>query len=135
MGFTRYWYIDEKLRTFPAGATKEIKAVFERYKSIIQFDSDNPAPPVLRKNMIRFNGKGEDGHETFYIKLPMKLSKFQKDFIKNHPGVPNFFRHQEHKEQIFGFCKTVHKPYDVVVEWVLVILKKYWGDKISVSSD
>ena len=59
-------------------------------------------------NKIRFNGVGEDGHETFYLS-------------------PD--------ESGWGFCKTARKPYDIVVVAILSMLDEYLGDKFEWRSD
>lgn len=38
-------------------------------------------------------------------------------------------------EKKYDFCKTVRKPYDVVVTACLVVLKFFLGDQVNVSSD
>ena len=57
--------------------------------------------------MIRFNGKGEEGHETFML-------------------TPD--------SQEFNFCKTAQKPYDIVVVAILCLLAHHTSG-VTVSSD
>jgi hypothetical protein len=58
--------------------------------------------------LIRFNGYGEDSHETFY-------------------WVPDGGE--------LNFCKTAHKPYDTVVTACLLHLKDVYGDSVSIGSN
>ena len=37
--------------------------------------------------------------------------------------------------QVFGFCKTNYKPYDIAVTAFLIILKQYYKDAVTVGSD
>lgn len=59
---------------------------------VIQGDTAN-SPPSFEATGIRFNGQGEDGHETFLV-LPHLMNEMQ-------------------------FCKTAAKPYDL---WVVAAL-------------
>lgn len=104
MGYTHYWDFKE-----PSAMTKEVanqiacdvSSVIHKHKNILQFD--------LIPGAFYFNGKGDDGHETFAITSDLGNS--------------------------FNFCKTARKPYDIVVCKVLLIFKHHLGDGISVSSD
>lgn len=86
----------------------------------IQYELDNSDPAVFDKDVIYFNGIGEDGHETFYLpkvytkKMPIGLS---------HTGL------------LFQFCKTAVKPYDINVCCCLIIAKHHLGKDIQVQSD
>jgi hypothetical protein len=54
--------------------------------------------PEVSKDLIRFNGLGEDGHETFLV-------------LRDEGG--------------FAFCKTVRKPYDALVVATLALMNHY----------
>lgn len=112
MGYTHYFTLKNKNIDLNA-LRDEVQTVLDEHKDIIrfEFDSDEPALNSLRVNdnyVLRFNGIGNDGHETFYFDT-------------------------SHTE--FNFCKTARKPYDLVVCKVLLILKKHFQDKIEISSD
>lgn len=99
MGYSHYWTLhctEEQFVKGMAKATPALNDILERHKSIIQFESDDPKPPVLTSTQIRFNGIGEEGgHETFMVAM-----KERSDF-----------------------CKTARKPYDLpVCECLLVLL-------------
>ncbi|MCP4741393.1 MAG: hypothetical protein GY871_04080 [Actinomycetales bacterium] len=71
----------------------------------IQYEYDDSRPPVVSPRWVRFNGVGEDGHETFVL--------------RNAP-------------LDFDFCTTAAKSYDAVVCAVLLVASELgW----SVSSD
>lgn len=119
MGYTHYWYQDEKLDAdLFDKASKDCQKVCHHGDDVhIQLEYDQPNLPIFSENQIRFNGVGEDGHETFSI------SKDSESRASNDRG------------QQFDFCKTAYKPYDKYVTACLVILKHHLGDAISVSSD
>lgn len=93
---------------------KEIGKVLERNKKVIQYEYNLPYAPENAvifdekdnpQNMIRFNGIGEEGHETFYIS-----SGF---------------------EDGFNFCKTARKAYDTAVCECLLIFKHFLNADVS----
>ncbi len=111
MGYTHYW--KTKKRPTNKQWDKIQKAVAlvlnsVSIKSLVQYESDEAAPPVVSAELIRFNGIAEKGHETFYL---------DRDPIG------------------FEFCKTADKPYDIAVTAVLVIVEGYAPDCYSVASD
>jgi hypothetical protein len=59
--------------------------------------------------IVRFNGFGEDSHETFLFSIDGADS--------------------------FNFCKTARKPYDAVVTACLIHMKDTYGDLVRISSD
>lgn len=64
--------------------------------------------PEVSASLVRFNGAGEKGHETFLF---------------TRVGAP------------FHFCKTAQKPYDAVVCAVLLAAKHHLGAALTLSSD
>jgi len=109
MGFTQYWECKRGLDTEKFKAyVKDVKKVLEGV-DIICHENDMPeTPPTIKDDLIRFNGKGEDGHETFMI-------------------TP--------EPSDFEFCKTARKPYDKYVVACLILAKFHFGDAIEISSD
>ena len=116
MGYTHYL----KSAASPASLEKaveirdEISKVLDRHKKLLQFEYNEKLPPMnditvddkgVPKNIIRFNGIEEDGHETFYIS-----SGF---------------------EDGFNFCKTNRKPYDIAVCECLIIFKHFLNADVS----
>lgn len=63
--------------------------------------------PEVSATLVAFNGKSNDGHETFYV-TPM--------------------------DNDFEFCKTAHKPYDRAVTACLIAMKALM-DNVTISSD
>lgn len=106
MGYTHYFGCKAKHKTKGVEALKtKIDAVLDEHKDIIRFESDVDKPTLCEVKdgelLIRFNGIGEDGHETFYF------NSADGDFDE--------------------FCKTARKPYDIVVCKVLLLLFDFYG--------
>lgn len=101
MGFTRYW----EFKTLDSEKFKDFSLM-----SKLLIDSMNiPVEDVIiNETQVRFNGVGEDGHETF-------------NFSLNKPD--------------FNFCKTNVKPYDELVCGCLYIAKLLFGDDIRINQD
>lgn len=110
MGYTHY--IRQPLEIPKANwdcIIKCVKHLFEtEAKGLIQYEYDENKPPVANEKEIRFNGIGDDGHETFYL---------------------------TRGPERFSFCKTARKPYDKIVCAVLNIVYHYAGDYVEISSD
>ena len=98
MGYTHYWDLkDTDKKTFEV-ASNLLKKVLKDEPIVEEYDKPK-TKPVLNKDEIRFNGKDNDGHETFYI--PFSAS------------------------DKWNFCKTACKPYDRAVTASLIILEHY----------
>jgi hypothetical protein len=107
MGYTHYW------RRTGALTETQMRDIASQVKLIIRTSGvpirnyDGEGSPTLTKKEIAFNGAApDDDHESFFIPL---------------------------KPEDFEFCKTAHKPYDVVVTACLTLLAADYG--FSVSSD
>jgi hypothetical protein len=121
MGYTHYWtrknveISDELWESF----ADDCRKIVEKHAEILCYESDEPEEtPLISPDHIRFNGKRSSGHETFF---------FERHFIPRRPG--------SFKSELFGFCKTGHKPYDEAVVDVLSCAKHRFGDIIDISSD
>ena len=124
MGVTHYFERPAELprRTFSAAAEdcRTVLAALAATGVCVQREFDDPAPPALSGDVVRFNGAGEDGHETFYL---------PRVFDEPFPGqVPTDGRW-------FAFCKTARKPYDVAVCSRLVVFAHHFGNSFRVASD
>jgi hypothetical protein len=95
MGYTHYFTQKRNLKVgemqaIVAAAEKIIKASTVE----LAWEYDEPAkPPELTKDLIRFNGVGEDGHETFWLPRKREVQDYQTGDSKG-----------------FLFCKTARKP-------------------------
>jgi len=97
MGYTHYW--DQKAEP----SYMQWFEIMEHFKHLllhtsmcIQAESDDPSPFLITNDHIRFNGVGDEGHETF-------------DLSRINVGE-------------FEFCKTANKPYDKFVVFVLILV-------------
>lgn len=106
MGYTHYWRASKADKYLKAYAIAK-KIAQRGVEDGVLAGWDGTGEAVITDEEIRFNGRGEDGHETFV--LPGRLE-----------GVPDF-----------SFCKTARKPYDKYVTAILAAME----DVIVVSSD
>lgn len=72
------------------------------------------------EDVVNFNGKGYDSHETFYLQRRISDSELDE-------GTKDGF--------IFNFCKTNQKPYDICVVATLILAKMHFGKNVRVASD
>lgn len=136
MGYTHYWYKKPELdatrwAAFVADCRKIIEAVDgttsetaggyhkdDAVRLVYEYD-EVKKKPELSPDLVRFNGAGGLGHETFY---------FERVVAKGDMGTVRNGR-------VFSFCKTARKPYDVAVTACLIAAKHCFGDDIKISSD
>ena len=110
MGYTHYW--DQKAEP----SYMQWFEIMEHFKHLllhtsmcIQAESDDPSPFLITNDHIRFNGVGDEGHETF-------------DLSRINVGE-------------FEFCKTAYKPYDKFVVFVLILVHNLAPDCYIITSD
>lgn len=111
MGYTHYFKHTSSRKNFTKNQLSSLKRVLDYWQEqgIICYEFDQPNDPyLLNSKTIRFNGKDEDGHETFYFTLS-----------KNGDT----------------FCKTARKPYDQCVCEILILLREFLGNKLELGSD
>ena len=126
MGYTHYWRMQDKISK---SNWKKIKDDFERlvevneWKNILSSTGNDKL--IINDDMILFNGIENNGHEWFilYRKLDSEQLSYQNRLYGSDDTL-NFF-----------FCKTARKPYDICAVTLLIIMKKYLGEKIKISSD
>jgi hypothetical protein len=123
MGYTHYWDTKKWSKKDVEGyktARPIIQDILNRYASIIQFEHDQQQKPVANTKQIRFNGIGEEGHETFLFHVRKNQGYTRNDGTKYNTT--------------FNFTKTARKPYDIVVCEALLVLKAHMPG-LSISSD
>ena len=116
MGYTHYWYLNEKAIDITK-TNKEMAQVVADQANILAGPMGT-GDPELEPDAVFFNGlaSNDDDYETFGF-VPYK---------KGHPCGP---------DEDFSFCKTSHRPYDTVVTACLAIAKENLGDGIEIHSD
>jgi len=128
MGYTHYWTFKPAAR----GEASQVEAAYQTavrdcQRIILAYQKENGGlsgysahTKLGQYGGIKLNGKGDDGHEDFFLR---------EHFSQN-------------LDQVYGlggggfnFCKTAQKPYDVVVVACLCVLAYRLGDNVKVSSD
>ena len=114
MGYTHYW---RQLRDFTDTEWQELTRLAKLITADgvdVIFRDEITIPPSDEFNIdgeeIRFNGLGDDGHETFLI-TKKKRAKRQYEEQEAYD-----------KKGALEFCKTAQKPYDKYVVAVLCAL-------------
>jgi hypothetical protein len=114
MGYTQYFYSENRNQEFTDeefySFASDVQKIINRADVKIA-GPDGTGKPIVTAEEVAFNGSEEDrgDFEVFEI---------------NKNGIDNW-----------GFCKTGHRPYDVVVVASIIAAKKAFGDKIKVGSD
>lgn len=114
MGYSYYW---KQKQAVPPATWQAICEDFRKLRTIalideqlppIQLEYDQSEPVEITSENIRFNGVGDDGHETLVVK---------RDSLN------------------FDFCKTNGKPYDIWVTALLILMHFHAPDVWGISSD
>lgn len=120
MGYTHYWY---RTRSFTPAEWKSIKIDCHKIITLcsgldidLRYEFDRMRHPSITNEHIRFNGQGEQGHETFFM-----ARKLKADRDINKP--------------VFDFCKTAAKPYDLAVCLILLRIAHYVPSDFVIKSD
>lgn len=111
MGYTHYFRSQGISESAWKKIVEKTKQIFQdgRVRDFLCEEFNKPSfPPIANGQMIRFNGKNEEGHETFVV-------------------TPEAFG--------FNFCKTAQKDYDAAVVAVLIAVKAHSPATIQISSD
>lgn len=129
MGYTHYWYLAQsRTGRISEDALAKVRAVIAKYRGILAYETDEPnKSPVVSPNLIRFNGIGGSGYETFYFEYPPDASS-QRQRWQVYGGA-------DANGPIFSFCKTANHAYDPAVCECLLILKADLGPAMTLSSD
>jgi len=86
----------------------------------IQFDFNVNSPPQIDSEIVRFNGIGNQGHETFFFPRLWEAQSWET---------------LDDNGRYFNFCKTAQKPYDIHVVKILMLVEKHFGDDVEIDSD
>ena len=108
MGYTHYW-MPKPIHSFTWKTVEsDMRKLFAACDTLCgEYDAPESAP-VLTEDLLAFNGKGELGHETFWI---------------DRGGL------------VWTFCKTAQKPYDTAVTACLIYLASLHGFHVTSDGD
>lgn len=123
MGYTHYFNRPAQIapRTY-AKIVADVAKILAASKTTVCRESDRVNEPAIAEgDMIVFNGKGEDGHETFFY--PRVLDDEELQFCTYKGG------------KYFQYCKTARKDYDTVVVACLMVIAKHSGKTVTIESD
>lgn len=114
MGFTSTFYFKNPQEKFDEEVIKKIRRVLHIFhnKQLIQLNKESTEAPVAEETKIKFNGKGDQGMDCFYL----------------IPSVTN----------PHNFIKTGHweaKPYTFIVYLVLILLKDFYKEQFIFDTD
>jgi len=120
MGYTHYFSHKATTDDKWAAILKDCKILAENMPAEITIaGGDGTGEPVFNDDEIVFNGAEDESHETFAIS-------------KSGAG----YREWEDTTSLpFAFCKTVRKPYDVLVCACLLVYKCHSPETMELSSD
>ena len=101
MGYTHYWYRKPELdpTKFQAFAG-DVRQLVELAREVRLGNWQGEGKPEITAERVSFNGRGDEGCETFLVMPTEELQTW---------------RAAEGKTEVFAFCKTRYLPYDVVV--------------------
>lgn len=118
MGYTHYFdFTRAKVADIEDGDKKFKKAVALFKKGLAMLpdlklgDGLGKGEPIITNERLCFNGKGDEGYETFNIVLNEPMKSLDK------------------------FCKTARQPYDVAVCLALLCFSRAFGSSFSYRSD
>lgn len=110
MGYTHY-FTNQKMQDehLFKEFTANVQKLVDNSPCALRVEFNEPETvPYITDHAVKFNGLGDEGHETFWY------TRTDTDF---------------------QFCKTAYKPYDLIVVAVLALANYYFGDDIRISSD
>ncbi|OQY87145.1 MAG: hypothetical protein B6D41_12240 [Chloroflexi bacterium UTCFX4] len=116
MGYTHYW---RQRRDITATEWDDVRAAFN---AMLAQNARILADVEDTDNAIAFNGTGEDSHETFVLNRALATARAEWNTPDAEP-------------LCFQFCKTAHKPYDLIVTALLLVTTEIAPGWADVSSD
>lgn len=120
MGYTHYMRqkpeLSQKKFTEFAEYVEQLLSTDEA-KKLLAYEYNQPCEPVMiTDQVVWFNGKGKEGHETLVISRKAEASGSVSG-------------------KAFSFCKTALKPYDKYVTACYLLAKIVFEKDVTISSD
>lgn len=139
MGYTHYFstyrdFTDDEWNNI----TTDVRYLLDRLPERVDFGQPGPLklalemnkpdqPPEISDEMIRFNGIGELGHDTFLLEKEQdRNDEFQLQMNEQGGDPP---------ERVFNFCKTGEKPYNLAVCVTLLVCDRHAHDALKLATD
>ena len=121
MGYTHYWSQSRKfVQAEWTAIRKAVKAITDETDAELCYEYDKEDRAIqIDGQRIRFNGAGDEGHETFII-------------TRSVPAAPEW---RAKDDPDFQFCKTARKDYDAPVVACLIAIREIVPDAFEWSSD
>jgi len=146
MGYTHYYSISPEDVTPQQFAEfgMAVKALIDASDVPVAFECDQPdKQPMIGEGVVRLNGIGEDGHETFIVSaLPPEcpsadvLALTHRDMsMEQQWAVHEWTDYVEHGNRRREFCKTARKGYDEIVGAALIAGRVIFGHAFEFGSD
>tara|TARA_R110000824_G_scaffold8858_1_gene40219 strand:+ start:742 stop:1197 length:456 start_codon:yes stop_codon:yes gene_type:complete len=123
MGYTHYF---TQTKDFSDDQWSKIRAVANtllRKAGHIDRSTKYDQKLFITKDAVRFNGIGDEGHETFYLKKKLRPTEWE--------SAGNCFE----KGEEYQFCKTAYKDYDKYVVAMLCMINYLAPDVCRIESD
>tara|TARA_R100001530_G_scaffold28352_1_gene22423 strand:+ start:120 stop:716 length:597 start_codon:yes stop_codon:yes gene_type:complete len=122
MGYTHYFkQIEELPKDKWNKFIEEVKTKLDDGQTMLRFEYNSNKPPQIDEETVRFNGLGECGNESFNLSRVI--------IPRDDYDIPN------DKGMYFNCCKTARKPYDYYIVSVLILMEKYFGNDVEITSD
>ena len=126
--YIHYWYIKNERDIDDitwSKISKDSQKIFEYFKENKDLclelgDWNGYSEPIVDNDKIIFNGGDDKRCDSFVIFAKCK------DRYHNVSSISNYY---------FDFCNTARKPYDIVVQMILLIFKHHMQDDIFIHSD
>ena len=132
MGYTHYWVRDKRnvgSAWMFGNLALDAKKIIEQAKTegIEICGPLGKDQPEFTEAHFCFNGTEVGGldHETFWWEALPTQPDYQYEYKRG----------SDRENEIFEFCKTAYKPYDLVVVAVLLRAKHWYGSVVDVFSD
>lgn len=146
MGYTHYYTISPEDVTPQQFAEfgMAVKALIDASDVPVAFESDQPdKQPMIGEGVVRFNGIGEDGHETFVVSAltPERpsadvLALANRDMsVEQRWAAYKWTDYVEADNRRREYCKTARKGYDEIVGAALIAGQVIFGDAFEFGSD
>lgn len=162
MGYTHYWTFNNQ--NLDADKFASVVKDFKKMVPVMEHlgvklcDGHGEGSPIINEKEIIFNGDANCGHENRDLGIAW-ATKYAKGVSSEENSANNremwfagrmletrtcdgdcshetfYAEIKMGKKDLFNFCKTAYKPYDLAVTVVLVIFQHWFGNDIRVATD